>query len=94
MIRVVCKAKLKPGVNVEEYLNVARKVVEETRKEEGCIMYTLNEDVNDPSIMTNIEEWENLDALDQHNKSEHIRKLVPELRKMRESTEINVYKEV
>ena len=50
MIRVVCKAKLKPGVNVEEYLNVARKVVEETRKEEGCIMYTLNEDINDPSI--------------------------------------------
>ena len=65
MIRVVCKAKLKPGVNIEEYLNVARKVVEETRKEEGCIMYTLNEDVNDPSIMTNIEEWENQDALDQ-----------------------------
>jgi quinol monooxygenase YgiN len=40
MIRVVCKAKLKSGVNVEEYLILAREVVTETRKEKGCIMYT------------------------------------------------------
>ena len=40
MIRVVCKGKLKPGVEVEEYLSLAREVVVETRKEKGCIMYT------------------------------------------------------
>jgi hypothetical protein len=32
MIRVVCKVKLKPGVEVEEYLIMAREVVLETRK--------------------------------------------------------------
>jgi quinol monooxygenase YgiN len=94
MIRVVCKAKLKTGVNFEEYLILARKVVTETRKEKGCIMYTLHEDINDSSIITTIEEWENEEVINQHNKSEHVMKIVPKLRKWRESTEINLYKEV
>ena len=62
MIRVVLR-QLKPGVNVEEYLILARKVVTETRKEKGCIMYTLHEDVKDPSIITTIEEWENEEVI-------------------------------
>jgi quinol monooxygenase YgiN len=94
MIKVVCKAKLKPGVKVEEYLSLAREVVSETRKEKGCIMYTLHEDINDPTILTTLEEWVDEEALNQHNKSEHILKIVPELRKLRESTEINIYREV
>ena len=94
MIRVVCKGKLKPGVEVEEYLSLAREVVVETRKEKGCIMYTYHQDINDPSILTTIEEWEDEEAIKQHNKSEHVLKIVPELRKLRESTEINNYREV
>jgi quinol monooxygenase YgiN len=77
MIRVVCKAKLKSGVNVEEYLILTREVVTETRKEKGCIMYTLHEDINDPSIISTIEEWENEEAINLHNKSEHVVKMVP-----------------
>lgn len=94
MIRVVCKGKLKPGVNVEEYLSLAREVVAETRKEKGCIIYTYHQDINDPSILTTIEEWEDEESIKQHNKSKHVMKIVPELRKLRESTEINQYREV
>ena len=94
MIRVVCKAKLKQDVQIEDYLVLAQEVVAETRKEEGCIMYTLHEDIHDPSILTTIEEWVDEEAINRHNKSEHIVKLVPGLRKLRESTEINIYREV
>ena len=94
MIKVVCKAKLKPGVKVEEYLIIAREVVSETRKEKGCIMYTLYEDINDPTILTTLEEWGDEEAINQHNKNEHVWKFVQELRKLRESTEINIYREV
>lgn len=94
MIKVVCKAKLKPGVKVEEYFLLAREVVSETRKEKGCITYTLHQDINDPTILTMLEEWVDEEALNQHNKSEHVMKIVPELRKLRESTEINLYREV
>ena len=94
MIKVVCKAKLKPGVKVEEYLIIAREVVSETRKEKGCITYTLYEDINDPTILTTLEEWVDEEAINQHNKNEHVWKFVQELRKLRESTEINIYREV
>lgn len=94
MIKVICKGKLKPDVDVQEYLALTRKVVTESRKEKGCKMYTYYQDVNDPAILTTIEEWEDEEAIRQHNKSEHIVKMVPELRKMRESTVINVYREI
>ena len=58
MIRVVCRCKLKPEVNFEEYINLAREAVTITRKEKGCNMYSLHEDINDPSIISTLEEWE------------------------------------
>ena len=94
MIKVVAKAKLKQGVSVEEYLIQARELVAETRKEEGCITYALHQDINDPSIVTMLEEWVNEEALTQHNKTDHVKRIVPGLRELRESTEINIYREV
>jgi quinol monooxygenase YgiN len=57
-------------------------------------MYTLHEDIDDPSILTAIEEWVDEESLNQHYKSKHVLKMVPELKKLRESTEINIYREV
>jgi quinol monooxygenase YgiN len=94
MIRVVAKGKLKQDVNKEEYLKIARELVTETNKETGCISYDLHEDINDPTIVTMIEEWVDEEAINQHNASEHVRNIVPELRKLRESTEINLYRKV
>lgn len=94
MIKVVCRAKLKQNVKVEEYLAIAKEVVSVSRKEKGCISYTLYEDINDPTILTTLEEWEDEEAIDQHNKNEKVWKVVLELRKLRESTEINHYREV
>jgi quinol monooxygenase YgiN len=94
MIKVVAKAKLKPGVTVEEYLLQARELVAETRKEEGCITYALHQDINDPSIVTMLEEWVDEESLNQHNLMDHVKRIVPGLREMRESTEINIYREV
>ena len=65
MIRVVCKGKLKPDADIEEYLSLAREVVLETRKEKGCRMYTYHQDINDLTILTTIEEWENDSAGEQ-----------------------------
>ncbi|WP_449539122.1 putative quinol monooxygenase [Ferdinandcohnia sp. Marseille-Q9671] len=94
MIKVVCKIKLKPEVTIEEYINLAKEVITETRKEKGCITYTLNQDINDPSIISMLEEWEDEESLNQHNNTKHVVEIVPELRKLRESTELNLYKEL
>lgn len=92
MIKVVAKAKLKQDVHFEEYLELQKKVIEETRKEQGCISYVLHQDLNDPTILTMIEEWTDEEAITKHDQSDHILKMVPELRKMRESTEVNRYR--
>lgn len=94
MIKVVCKIKLKSEVTIEEYINLAKEVITETRKEKGCITYTLNQDINDPSIISMLEEWEDEESLNQHNNTKHVLEIVPELRKLRESTELNLYKEL
>lgn len=94
MIKVVAKGVLKPGVKVEDYLSIARELVEETNKEKGCIKYVLHQDINNGSILTMLEEWEDEEAIELHNKSEHVARIVPELRKLRESTEINHYREI
>ena len=57
-------------------------------------MYTLHQDIDDPSILTTIEEWVDEEAINQHNKNERVWKFVQELRGLRESTEINHYREV
>ena len=93
MIKIVAKGILKPGAK-EEYLKFAKELVTETRKEKGCISYSIYEDINDASILTMLEEWVDEEAIKQHNNSEHVLKIVPELRKRRESVEINLYKEV
>jgi len=94
MIRVVAKGKLKPEVKVEEYLELARELVSETRKEEGCIYYALHQDIKDPSVVTMLEEWVDEESLNQHGKSKHVQRIVPALGKLRESIEVNVYKEL
>jgi quinol monooxygenase YgiN len=94
MIKVVAKAKLKPGVNVEDYFVPARELVAETRKEEGCISYALHQDINDPSIITMLEEWVDEESLNRHVNTEHVKRIVPGLKELRESSEINIYTEV
>lgn len=93
MIKAVMKSKLKPGVK-EDYLKLIAELVQATRKEEGCIAYALYEDINDPLTLTIIEEWRDQEAIDLHSNTEHFLRIVPELRKMRESGELNFYKEV
>lgn len=94
MIKVVAKGILKQGVKAEDYIVKARELVSETQKEKGCISYVLHQDINDPSIITMLEEWVDEEALNQHNQTEHVRRIVPGLRELRESTEINIYREV
>ena len=47
MIRIVAKGKLKPDVEVEEYLQLAKELAIETNKEQGCISYVVHQDIND-----------------------------------------------
>ena len=70
MIIVSAKFTAKPGMK-EKIAEVSRKAVELTRKETGNISYTLLTSTEDDTFMY-YEEWESLDSLKAHLKTEHI----------------------
>ena len=47
------------------------KMVAPTLQEEGCIVYRLHQDINDPTIFIFYENWKNSTCLEQHLKSRH-----------------------
>jgi quinol monooxygenase YgiN len=79
MIKVVARNTVKKE-KIEEFIAVAEKLVELTnRNDEGCIHYDLYQDISNPQILTFIEEWESMDALDRHMAADHFKEIVPKL---------------
>lgn len=94
MIIIVAKSIIKAGKS-EEFKELAKELVTESRKEKGCIAYNLHQDLNDKNIMTFIEEWESKEAIEIHNKSVHFTSIVPKFAEFRDGTsEINLYERI
>ena len=93
MIKVIAKSIVKES-EIQNYLECVKIMVAETRKEEGCIVYELYQDINNEKIFTIIEEWESLDALDLHKKSKHMSEIIPKINLYRESVEVIISKKV
>lgn len=93
MIIVVSKSEIREG-KLEEYKGIAARLVEETRKEAGCISYDLCQDVDNSNILTFVEKWESMQALDAHMQTPHFTEIVPKLREMRVSSELNKYTQI
>ena len=93
MIKIVATTLVKEGME-EQYKEEARELVACSAAEEGNIMYTLNQDINNPRSFAMIEIWKDQDALDRHNNSEHFTRIVPKLGVYAEAKGITLYKEV
>jgi quinol monooxygenase YgiN len=92
MLTLTAKCKVKVD-KCDDFLKLAKELVEETKKEEGCISYTLLQDVNDSGIITFLEQWKDEEALVFHGKTEHFKSIVPQLSNMQvEETKVNIYK--
>jgi quinol monooxygenase YgiN len=70
----------KPG-SEQQLEELFRGVVDTTLREEGCISYQINRDVNNPRRFVFTEEWESRAHLDRHLAAPHLQalgKAVPE----------------
>ena len=91
MIKVVAKFTIK-AENVEEFKKTSTELIDKTRKETGCITYELFQDFTDSNILAFIEEWDNVEALTKHTKTEHFIRIVPQLEMLKDkATEMNIY---
>ena len=50
----------------------ARKMMDETRKEEGCRSYTFYQSLENPKVFRVFEEWESLGHLQAHFEAPHM----------------------
>jgi quinol monooxygenase YgiN len=93
MIKVVAKSKIMID-KLETVLSLYEELVTATRQEDGCIVYELFQDVEDPSVLSMIEEWEDKASLDRHMKTEHFVRIVPMVGKFVTESSLNLYKKV
>lgn len=80
MIKIVADNFVKKD-EVNEFLELAKTLITGTRKEKGCISYTLNRDLKDETHFTFIESWEDEEAIKGHNASDHFTTCVPQMAK-------------
>ncbi len=64
MIKIVDKARVLEN-NIDNFINISKTLIEESRKEEGCIYYSLHKSL-DGKYLTFIEEWKSMEAIDYH----------------------------
>ena len=75
--------------NMEPKLtSLFKSVIESTRKESGCLNYTLYLDQENPKRFTFLEEWQNKACLEKHLDSDCIQDLFNNIQDLIESSEI------
>ena len=83
MIKVIAKLTIKEDM-VELFKNIVNELITETRKEAGCIQYQLFQDINNKQVLSFVEEWESIEALQKHMKSKHFLENVPKFAELEE----------
>jgi quinol monooxygenase YgiN len=72
LLTVVAEMKAKPGK--EEALKQAvLKMIEPTRKEDGCVQYDLHVSTKDPGHFVFYENWTSAEHLAKHAESAHLK---------------------
>lgn len=70
---IVAKIEIKKAYR-EEFLSLAKGLVEASSSEDGNIFYVLNESIDNPELFFFIEQWKSQQAIEFHNKTEHFAK--------------------
>ena len=76
---------------VDEFIGIAKKLVDETVKESGCISYEFCEKDN---FYVFFERWQSADALDKHTKTSHFMKYVPMMEALRTEGETIIVEKI
>ncbi len=90
MIKIVAKNKIKNGM-VNNFKKTAEELIIKSNKEKGCISYDLYVDINDSSVLTFLESWDDEEAIFNHNNSDHFKEIVPKLGEFVEEKEVRKY---
>jgi len=80
-LTIIAQTLVKQGKEAEAELAMTN-LVQQTRSEEGCLAYTLHQDIKNPCFFLIYETWENRELWQKHMQSPHLieyRKIVTSL---------------
>jgi quinol monooxygenase YgiN len=72
------RIKVKPEA-IEQFLALGKTMVENSNSEPGCLIYTLYQEVGYPQSFIFYEVYENQDAVNIHNASEHFKTFIEQV---------------
>ena len=98
MIFVIAESIMKDENCKAEFIRIAKANIPTVRAEKGCISYELNEDCKEgpaaqktnPMILTFVECWESIEALQAHLQAPHMKAFMEKVRSLREGSSLKV----
>lgn len=92
-LRIVAVLEVKADYK-EELIKVIHTLVDESRKEEGCVSYDLHEDTKNPLKLIFLETWASQAAIDIHNNAPHFKAFVAAIKGKIDSLTIDFIKKI
>lgn len=87
MIKTIARHVIKEAY-IDQYQALAKELVNETRKESGCIAYCLNQNPADKRIHCFMEAFKDQTAVETHGASAHFKRIVPQFAEMFDEPEL------
>ena len=87
MIHILAGFKVKND-KLSDFIKLCNELIEESRKEEGCVSYHLQQNTERENYLVFVEEWKSNEAIEKHNASGHFTRIVPLLVEMCEDAPV------
>ena len=87
MIHILASFEVKND-KLSDFIKLCNELIEESRKEEGCVSYHLQQNTERENYLVFVEEWKSNEAIEKHNSSEHFTRIVPLLVEMCENAPV------
>ena len=87
MIHILASFEVKND-KLSDFIKLCNELIKESRAEEGCVSYHLQQNTEKENHLVFVEEWKSNEAIEKHNASGHFTRIVPLLVEMCEDAPI------
>ena len=87
MIYILASFEVKND-KLSDFIKLCNELIKESRAEEGCVSYHLQQNTEKENHLVFVEEWKSNEAIEKHNASGHFTRIVPLLVEMCENAPV------
>ena len=87
MIHILASFEVKND-KLSDFIKLCNELIKESRAEEGCVSYHLQQNTEKENHLVFVEEWKSNEDIEKHNASGHFTRIVPLLVEMCENAPV------